>query len=94
MQVMALYYLDGSVFTENEITGYNYSPQTVDDNTTEITITYGAGGDAKSAILPITVLPKLEKIEITNPPTKVTYEYGKIGLIKAIENLQKGEANE
>lgn len=76
MQVMALYYLDGSVFTENEITGYNYSPQTVDDNTTEITITYGAGGDAKSAILPITVLPKLEKIEITNPPTKVTYEYG------------------
>lgn len=73
---MALYYLDGSLFTENEITGYSYSPQVLTDNVTEITITYGAGGDAKTATLAVQVLPRLEKIEVTTVPTKTTYEYG------------------
>lgn len=57
-------------------TGYTFVPSTaLTDGTTSVTIQYTEGGVTKTAEQAITVVHRLESINITTQPSKTTYEY-------------------
>lgn len=76
IEVVAGYYDNDTLLIEHQITGYTYSPQRLTDTTSEIVITYAGKGEVYTTKLPITVLPKLEKIEIIKMPDTIEYIKG------------------
>ena len=56
--------------------GLTYSPTTLTDGVTAVTITYTDGGASATTTTPVTVTHALTSIAITTQPTKTSYEYG------------------
>ena len=56
--------------------GLTYSPTTLTDGVTAVTITYVDGGITATTTTPVTVTHTLVSIAVTSQPTKTSYEYG------------------
>ena len=55
--------------------GLTYSPTTLTDGVTAVTITYVDGGITATTTTPVTVTHTLVSIAVTSQPTKTSYEY-------------------
>lgn len=75
MIVEASYNIGSIEVAKTPITGYVVTPAPLVDGTTEATITYSESGMTCSTTQSITVKRALSTVEITTPPTKISYEY-------------------
>lgn len=76
MKIYANYTVNDSQSTSKRITDYTYEPKTLIYGTEYIVISYTEGDKTVSANLPVNVVSRLESIIISNPPTKLDYEFG------------------
>ena len=76
MEVQAKYTNGTVIIATVPITGYAFLPATgLTDGTTAVTIQYTEGGITKTASQAVTVIHRLESINVTTNPSVTTYEY-------------------